>query len=121
MFEFENGRIADIAYMIDQSHNLKGKIEAMIQTVTMAQMLFAKAAIVDYAELASAQKSCNLVRAESLLQDAFASDVRPAIQEWRGSKGWPEDPLQAFQASGYTERITQERAARNSRSITSYA
>ena len=72
-FEWETGKRADIAYMIDQSHNLKGKIEAMIQTVTMAQELFAKAAIVDYAELAKAQQACDLVRAESLLQDAFAS------------------------------------------------
>ena len=47
-FEWETGKQADIAYMVDQSHNLKGKIEAMIQTVTMAQELFAKAALVDY-------------------------------------------------------------------------
>ena len=32
--------------MVDQSHNLKPKIEAMIQTVTTAQELFAKACIV---------------------------------------------------------------------------
>jgi L-rhamnose isomerase / sugar isomerase len=120
-FEWETGKQADIVYMIDQSHNLKGKIEAMIQTVTMAQLLFSKAAIVDYSTLAAAQKSCDLVRAEGLLQDAFATDVRPAIQQWRDSKGLPEDPLVAFRESGYLERITKERAARNSRSVTSYA
>jgi len=120
-FEWETGNNADIAFMIDQSHNLKGKIEAMIQTVTMAQMLFAKAVIVDRAELATAQKACNLIRAESLVQDAFATDVRPAIEEWRTSKGLPADPMAEFLASGYLERITQERAARNSRSVTSYA
>ncbi len=120
-FEWETGEQADIAYMIDQSHNLKGKIEAMIQTVTMAQKLFAKAALVDYSALASAQKSCDLVRAESLLQDAFATDVRPAIQEWRESKGLPKDPLAAFRESGYLERITKERAARNSQNVSSYA
>jgi L-rhamnose isomerase / sugar isomerase len=120
-FEWETAREADIAYMIDQSHNLKGKIEAMIQTVSMAQMLFARAAIVDHSELAAAQQTCNLVRAESLLQDAFATDVRPAILEWRASKGLPQDPLAAFQASGYLERITTERAERNSRSVSSYA
>jgi L-rhamnose isomerase / sugar isomerase len=120
-FEWETGRRADIAYMIDQSHNLKGKIEAMIQTVTMAQMLFAKAAIVDHQELSEAQKNCNLVGAESLLQDAFATDVRPAIQEWRTSKGLPKDPMAAFQESGYLDRITKERAERNSRSVSSYA
>ncbi len=120
-FEWETGKQPDIAYMIDQSHNFKGKIEAMIQTVTMAQMLFTKAAIVDYPALAVAQKNCDLVRAESLLQDAFASDVRPAIQDWRDSKGLPKDPQAAFRESGYMERITKERAARNAHNVSSYA
>ena len=120
-FEWEAGKSADIAYMVDQSHNLKGKIEAMIQTVIMAQQLYAKAALVDAKALADAQKKCDLVRAESILQDAFATDVRPAIQEWRESKGLPKDPMEAFRQSGYLERITQERAARNSQSVSSYA
>lgn len=120
-FEWETGKPNDIAYMIDQSHNLKGKIEAMIQTVTMAQMLFARAAVVDYRALAGAQSRCELVQAESLLHDAFATDVRPVIQEWRESKGLPPDPMSAFRGSGYLERITKERAARNARSVSSYA
>ena len=120
-FEWENGKQADIAYMVDQSHNLKGKIEAMIQTVSMAQQLFAKASLVDCPELARAQTNCDLVRAESLLQDAFATDVRPMIHAWRGSKGLPQDPMEAFRQSGYLERITQERTARNSRNVSSYA
>jgi L-rhamnose isomerase/sugar isomerase len=120
-FEWEEGQRADIAYMIDQSHNLKGKIEAMIQTVTMAQDLFAKAALVDYEQLVPAQKACDLVRAESLLQDAFATDVRPAVREWRASKGLPEDPLKAFRQSGYLDRISLERSARNLSSASSYA
>jgi L-rhamnose isomerase / sugar isomerase len=119
--EWETGKTADIAYMVDQSHNLKGKIEEAIQTVTMAQQLYAKGALVDYEELSHAQNTCDLVGAESLLQDAFNIDVRPAIQEWRDSKGLPRDPLKAFLESGYVERITKERAARNSQSITSYA
>jgi L-rhamnose isomerase/sugar isomerase len=120
-FEWETGKRPDIAYMIDQSHNLKGKIEAMIQTVVMAQMLFAKAAIVDHPTLEAAQKDCDLVRAESLLQDAFATDVRPVIRTWRDSNGLPPDPLVAFRESGYLERITKERSARNSQNVSSYA
>jgi L-rhamnose isomerase/sugar isomerase len=120
-FEWETGTRADIAYMVDQSHNLKGKIEAMIQTVTVAQELFSKAALVDGRELAISQKNCDLVRAESLLQDAFATDVRPVIQEWRESKGLPKNPMEAFRQSGYLERITKERAARNSQNVSSYA
>jgi L-rhamnose isomerase / sugar isomerase len=120
-FEWETGKQADIAYMIDQSHNLKGKIEAMIQTVTVAQELFSKAALVDGRELAPAQKNCDLVPAEAMLQDAFATDVRPVIREWRESKGLPKNPMEAFRQSGYLERITKDRAARNSRNVSSYA
>jgi len=54
-------------------------------------------------------------------QDAFATDVRPVIQEWRDSKGLPKNPMEAFRQSGYLERITKERAARNSRNVSSYA
>jgi L-rhamnose isomerase/sugar isomerase len=120
-FEWECGKPADVCYMIDQSHNLKGKIEAMIQTVNMAQQLYAKAILVNNAELAAAQQNCDLVRAESLLQDAFATDVRPAIREWRRAKGLPEDPMDAFRQSGYLERISAERSAKNCESLTSYA
>jgi L-rhamnose isomerase/sugar isomerase len=120
-FEWEQGKRADLAFMIDQSHNLKGKIEAMIQTVTVAQELYAKAALVNHQALAGAQKACDLVRAEAYLQDAFASDVRPAIREWRASKGLPLDPMEAFRQSGYLERISVERAARNMASTGSYA
>ena len=98
--------------MIDQSHNLKGKIEAMIQTVVMAQALYAKAALVDYDVLLPAQARSDLVRAESCLQEAFATDVRPAIREWRAARGLPVDPLEAFRESGYLEKITAARAAR---------
>jgi L-rhamnose isomerase/sugar isomerase len=120
-FEWETGETPDVAYMIDQSHNLKGKIEAMIQTVDVAQQLYAKAVLVNNEGLAAAQRSCDLVKAEGHLQDAFATDVRPVIREWRNSKGLPEDPLDAFRQSGYLARISAERAGRNCESLTSYA
>lgn len=120
-FEWETGTRADVAYMIDQSHNLKGKIEAMIQTVMMAQELYAKAALIEHDRLAVAQGNADLVAAERLLQDAFATDVRPAIREWRKAQGLQEDPLEAFRQSGYLEKITSERARKNAASATSYA
>jgi L-rhamnose isomerase/sugar isomerase len=120
-YEWESGRPAGIAYMVDQSHNLKGKIEAMIQTVMTAEELYAKAALVDFAALARHQASCSLVDAESCLKDAFSTDVRPAIREWARSKGLPEDPLAASRESGYLQRITRERAEKNMAAVTSYA
>ncbi len=120
-FEWESGKRADIAYMIDQTHNLKGKLEAMIQTVSMALELYAKAALVDRPKLATAQQRCDLVDAEKCLQDAFSSDVRPVIREWAASKGLPADPLEEFRRSGYLEKITAERSEKNLAAITSYA
>ena len=76
-YAFETGKQPDIAYMIDQSHNLKPKIEEMIQTALAAQELFAKAALVDHAALASYQAGCSLVDAEECLKTAFYTDVRP--------------------------------------------
>jgi len=120
-YEWETGRKADIAYMIDQSHNLKGKIEAMIQTVIVAQQLYAKASLVQHEALSHAQNSSELVRAESLLQDAFATDVRPMIRDWRLAKGLPPDPMEAFRQSGYLEQITRERSVKNAQNVASYA
>ena len=121
MFEWEKGATADIAYMVDQSHNLKGKIEAMIQTVSAAQELCARAALVEHERLAKLQQSCSLVDAEETLRGAFFVDVRPIVAEWRKAKGLPEDPMKAFRESGYLERITRERRTKNSGASASYA
>jgi L-rhamnose isomerase/sugar isomerase len=119
--EWETGTRADIAYMIDQSHNLKGKMEAMVQTVCTAQELYAKAAIVDHGRLAELQQSCSLVGAEECLRGSFWYDVRPILREWRASHGLPVDPLEALRNSGYVERITADRRERNASAVSTYA
>ncbi len=121
LFEWETGSRADVAYMIDQSHNLKPKIEEMIQTASVAQELYAKAALVDHKKLARHQAQSDLIDAEECLKSAFSTDVRPAIREWRRSKGLAENPLEAFRGSGYLEKATRERAERNRLSVSSYA
>jgi L-rhamnose isomerase / sugar isomerase len=121
LFATETGTEPDIAYMVDQSHNLKPKIEEMIQTASTAQELYAKAAAVEHDTLLAHQSRAELVDAEECLKDAFALDVRALVREWRRSKGLPEYPLQAFRESGYLQRITAERADRNAAAVTSYA
>ncbi len=114
------GALAQIAFMIDQSHNLKGKMEAMVQTVATAQELWLKAALVDREQLDRLQAKCELVAAEELFRGAFWHDVRPLVREWRRMRGLPEDPLAALAESGYVQRITAERAGRTA-AVTSYA
>jgi L-rhamnose isomerase/sugar isomerase len=121
MFEWETQSTADIAYMVDQSHNLKGKIEAMIQTACTAQELYARAVLVDHEHLSKLQQACSLVDAEETLRGAFWEDVRPAIREWRKAGSLPDDPMQAFRSSGYLERITRERKEKNSGASGGYA
>jgi L-rhamnose isomerase/sugar isomerase len=62
-----------------------------------------------------------LLDAEECLKGAFATDVRPAIREWRQSKGIAEDPLKAFRASGYLEQAARVRGAKNKGAVASYA
>lgn len=121
LFAFETSREPDIPYMVDQSHNLKPKIEEMIQTACAAQELYVKAALVDHRALLHAQNHADLIDAEECLKNAFSTDVRPAIREWRRGRGLPEDPLRAYRESGYPERIVQERSERNAASISTYA
>jgi L-rhamnose isomerase/sugar isomerase len=112
---------AEIAFMIDQSHNLKGKVEAMVQTVVTAQELYAKAALVDRSRLAELQQECRLVEAEECFRGAFWQDVRPIVREWREARGLPSEPLKALMESGYVEKITRERNSQNVRNEFRYA
>ncbi|HUU97696.1 MAG TPA: L-rhamnose isomerase [Phycisphaerae bacterium] len=119
--EVERGHDLDIAYMVDQSHNLKPKIEAMIQTVMSAQEHLAKALLVDHGALARAQEREDLVLAERIFKDAYETDVRPLLAEWRQRRNLPADPLLAFRESGYAERVAKNRRARKPASTDRYA
>jgi L-rhamnose isomerase / sugar isomerase len=116
----DEGLGPDIAFMIDQSHNLKGKIEATVQTVVTAQELWLKAALIDREELAAHQQSCDLVAAEETFRGAFWTDVRPLVASWREGRGLPADPLVALRESGYVERVGRERGSRAA-AVSSYA
>jgi len=109
--ELHQKDVSRLAYMIDQSHNLKPKIEAMIQTAMTAQELYAKACLVDRKRLQDAQARMNIVDAEETLRTAFFSDVRPLLAEWREGHGLDGDPMGAYRASGYEAKVASEREA----------
>jgi L-rhamnose isomerase/sugar isomerase len=99
----------DVAFMIDQSHNVEGKIDAMIQSVCNIQTAYAKALLVDGARLAAAQAEGDVLGAHRVLMDAYESDVRPLVERLRGEQGLAPDPVEAFRAGGYAERLASER------------
>src|SRR5476649_808214 len=111
-FAADRGRAPKIAYMIDQCHNEKPKVEAMIQTVVMAQELYAKAALVDHDKLRRAQAKNDVVTAELELKKAFFTDVAPALASWRRRNKLPADPLLAHRHSGYERTAAVDRKRR---------
>jgi L-rhamnose isomerase/sugar isomerase len=111
-FAADRGRAPKIAYMIDQSHNEKPKIEATIQTVVMAQELYVKAALVDHDVLRRAQQKNNVVDAELELKKAFFTDVTPALLAWRKAHQLAADPLREHRRSGYERNATIDRKRR---------
>jgi L-rhamnose isomerase / sugar isomerase len=96
-------------YMIDQTHNIEPKIEAMILSVMNLQEAYAKALLVDRASLAEARKAGDALGAHRLLLDAYATDVRPMCARVRESLGGAADPVSAFQESRYAEKVAEER------------
>jgi L-rhamnose isomerase/sugar isomerase len=98
-----------VAYMIDQSHNIEPKIEAMVQSVINIQTAHAKALLVDRNRLREAQRQGDVLGANRVLLDAYETDARPLLQEARKRLGIEVDPIAALRASGYSERIARER------------
>ena len=99
----------DVAFMLDQCHNVEDKIPGQIRSVLNVQEMTARALLVDTEALRAAQVSGDVLEANRIFMDAFYTDVRPALAEWRESRGLPADPMAAFAASGYLARIAADR------------
>lgn len=100
---------SDVHFMLDQCHNIEPKIPGQIRSVLNVQEMTARALLVDAAALADAQRAGDVLAANEVLMDAFYSDVRPALADWRQEQGLPADPLVAFKASGYQAEIERSR------------
>lgn len=103
------GRDSDVAFMLDQCHNVESKIPGQIRSVLNVQEMTARALLVDRDALRGAQAAGDVIAAHGVFTDAFYTDVRPALSEWRQSRGLPGDPLTAYAESGYQAKIEAER------------
>jgi L-rhamnose isomerase/sugar isomerase len=103
------GFTPDVAFMLDQCHNIEAKIPAIIRSVMNVQEATAKALLVDGAALAEAQRTGDVLAANAVLMDAYNTDVRPLLAEVRAELGLDPDPVAAYHRSGWAERIAAER------------
>ncbi|MDB5044865.1 MAG: Rhamnose isomerase related protein, partial [Deinococcus sp.] len=103
----------NVAYMIDQSHNIEPKVEAMLQSVLNCQEAYAKALLIDRDLLQEAQAAGDVLAAHRVLADAFKTDVRPLLTELRAEQGLSADPIKAHRQSGYQAKVAQERGTQS--------
>lgn len=87
------GLTADVAFMLDQCHNIEEKIPALIRSVMNVQEATAKALLVDRGALATAQRTGDVLEANAVLMDAYNTDVRPLLAEVREEQGLDGDPM----------------------------
>lgn len=109
LIEHGGGRMPDLAYMIDESHNLKDPIEDLIQATDQIQVAIAQALLVNRAELREAQDANDPARAAEILQLAYRTDVRPIVAEARRRNGAALSPLSTYRALGYRAAVARER------------
>ncbi|GAA0580195.1 L-rhamnose isomerase [Actinomadura livida] len=98
-----------VAFMLDQCHNVEPKIQGQIRSVMNVQEATAKALLVDRDALSAAQASGDVLEANGVFMDAYNTDVRPLLAELREEMGLHPDPVAAYKASGYFERVVEER------------
>lgn len=103
----------EVAYMIDQSHNIEPKIEAMVQSVINCQVAMAKALLVDRKALAKQQAAGDVLGAYRELNNAFECDVRPLLAQVREEMGLHPEPLTALKENKYQQKIAEERGAKS--------
>jgi L-rhamnose isomerase/sugar isomerase len=100
---------AGVAYMLDQCHNIEAKIPGQIRSIMNVQEAVGKALLVDQDALVAAQQSGDVLGANAVLMDAYNTDVRPLLGEWRTDRGLDPDPMAAYRRSGYAEGIVADR------------
>jgi L-rhamnose isomerase / sugar isomerase len=103
------GEDSQVAFMLDQCHNIEKKISGQIRSVLNVQEMTARALLVDGPALEAAQNAGDVLLANEILMDAFYTDVRKDLAAWRESRGLPARPLAAFAASGYEQKIAAAR------------
>jgi L-rhamnose isomerase/sugar isomerase len=103
------GPDSPVAFMLDQCHNVEDKIPGQIRSVLNVQEMTARALLVNRSELTAAQDAGDVLGANGILMDAFYTDVRPALAEWRESRGLAADPMAAYAASGNQAKIAEDR------------
>ena len=95
--------------MLDQCHNIEAKVPGQIRSVLNVQEMTARALLLDTDALAAARSDGDVLLANEIFMDAFYTDVRRDLADWREERGLPADPMRAYLDSGYQQQIEADR------------
>ena len=104
-----DGTPNDVALMLDQCHNIEGKIPGQIRSVLNVQEMTARALLLDTDALDAARSDGDVLLANEIFMDAFYTDVRTDLAGWREERGLPANPMRAYLESGYQQQIEADR------------
>ncbi|WP_375449613.1 L-rhamnose catabolism isomerase [uncultured Devosia sp.] len=99
------------AHMLDQSHNVTDPIESLMLSATEVQRAYAQSLIVDRTALEGYQAGNDALAATQTLKQAFRTDVEPILAMARLDAGGAIDPIAAYRAAGYRQKVGEIRPA----------
>lgn len=102
-----------LSWMIDASHNIKDPLEDLLQSVEAIKIAYAQSLLVDHKALRTAQQENDVVAAESILQNAYRTDVRPLLAEARLQAGAALQPIDVFRNYKLRGALIKERGTKS--------
>ena len=100
----QNNKIKNIAYMIDQSHNVTDPIESLILSANEIVNSYAKSLLVNYSLLDKAQDNNDAIKSMQILKTAFNTDVSPIVAMARYENGNSIDPISTYRTLDYKKK-----------------
>ena len=105
----QKNKLSNIAYMIDQSHNVTDPIESLMLSANEIVNSYAKSLLVNYAQLEEAQDQHDPIQAMQILKTAFSTDVSSLVSMARYENGHAIDPIAVYRTLDYKKEKSNTR------------
>ena len=106
-----NGKLKNISYMMDQSHNVTDPIESLILSSNEIVSCYAKSLLVDFDNLSDLQDKNDIIGAMQILKKAFNTDVSSIVSMARLENSNAIDPISVYRSLNYKENKSKVRVS----------
>ena len=106
---FDQKKISNMSYMIDQSHNVTDPIESLLQSSNEIISAYIKSLLVDQKKLTNLQKENDIIGANILLKQAFNTGVSALINKTRYENNNAIEPIHTYRELNYKKEKSKIR------------